>query len=255
MRGNKIWNLQFLKLIKVVGCSLAGIVACGGILWIVLSDESSEERVEDRPLVSIPNREPEPQVLPQPEPPKPDYVKERIQILEKTVGTVDPGEKDSSGGCYVVLKDEKLFHQIKVEKTFPVNYEYSHTWAGSTKTINAEKEYKAIARISSDQLPNLNVYIRANGDTTIHFDGLTLEGTGDIDGFSESRVIKWEEEDGVWNKINDEDRTIVQNELLKKAKVEAETCGAKTQAEQDYFILLRDTIEANVPLPSEGITD
>ena len=57
------------------------------------------------------------------------------------------------------------------------------------------------------------------------------------------------------NKINDEDRTIVQNELLKKAKVEAETCGAKTQAEQDYFILLRDTIEANVPLPSEGITD
>lgn len=63
MRGNKIWNLQFLKLIKVVGCSLAGIVACGGILWIVLSDESSEERVEDRPLVSIPNREPEPQVL------------------------------------------------------------------------------------------------------------------------------------------------------------------------------------------------
>ncbi len=91
MRGNKIWNLQFLKLIKVVGCSLAGIVACGGILWIVLSDESSEERVEDRPLVSIPNREPEPQVLPQPEPPKPDYVKERIQILERTVGTVDPG--------------------------------------------------------------------------------------------------------------------------------------------------------------------
>ena len=149
------------------------------------------------------------------------------------------------------MKDEKLFHQIKVEKTFSANYDYSHTWLGITKTINAEKEYKAIARISSDQLPNLNVYIRANGDTTIQFDELALEGTGYIDGFSESRVIKWEEPWG----INDEDRTIVQNELQKKAKVEAETCGAKTQAEQDYVILLRDTIESNVPLPSEGITD
>ncbi|QQL45410.1 DUF4230 domain-containing protein [Sulfuriroseicoccus oceanibius] len=137
----------------------------------------------------------------------------------------------------IVLEPSKEITELALaSKKFTQSYHFKHTWMGSTKELEVEAVFTAKAGYVLDS--PLQLMLPDNGQplTATLSDPVILSNEP-----SDMRII--EDENGFWNRLNNEDRNRAMKELKKRADATALNSGLLEEADRNLIEQLRNAIE------------
>ncbi len=136
-------------------------------------------------------------------------------------------------------KESKL---VTATKTFQHTYAYEATWAGSTKRLELKGDFTANAGFTVDD--TFSVIIAEDGQS------LTLEHKDpEIISCELTKLQVIEDKNGLWNKVQSEERESATNELIRqarKAAKESDLLDAASQNLIDRFAPIEDKYSIDV---------
>jgi len=169
-------------------------------------------------------------------------------VSKETVGALQ-GASDAFVKVFNLRPQIHIAEQIVQSQSAPVaefavveqdmnhHYEWHHKWLGSEKSIVIEGVFRAKAGFDL-QKPFI-VRLDANG-------GISAElPPAKILSVEQQGQLKFQDEDGFWNKLSSEDRQHAINEFLLSAKQKAVNSGLITQAEQQAAERIRELTRRN----------
>lgn len=172
---------------------------------------------------------------------KPMEVAEKLIEAGREIGLtlINKGFSSDHGGvALIVQKDKKVANLVTVERTFEYEYRYSTTWWWSRKTLVLKAAYRAHGGIDLDGPEPLRIIIPAENKGPVTAEGLhgKLVSCEMVEG--SLRVVK--DDDGIWNKLTQEDAAIAVNLLNESARKHIMESGLKRQAEENFLLRLRE---------------
>lgn len=134
----------------------------------------------------------------------------------------------------IAEQSTEILELATVERTYRVDYVFAHTWLGSTKEIRLEGRYLAKAGFDLQQGFELDLETREDAGPTIEVRLgkprlLSLELLN----------VGVEEEEGVWNRISDEDRERALAGLRRAARRDILRTGILTEAQDAMAARIR----------------
>src|SRR5690606_1715315 len=121
----------------------------------------------------------------------------------------------------IVQQQSPMFELVTLSQKFYHQYEWTNQWMGSTKKIKISGTFEARAGFDLDE--SFSIVIEGNR-ATIQLPPpkiLAVESAGDV---------RFEDEHGVWNWINEADRTAAINAFTKDARGYAEKAPFREDA-------------------------
>ncbi len=167
----------------------------------------------------------------------------------RTIETVFNGNDSASGPVTIIMHyPQQVAKLVTVQHEFEYEYLYTTTWLNSTKSIAVKAKFKAHGGLDVSG-KKIRINIANDGTpTTVQED---LRGTGTLIACEQIGPMTAVEDDGLWNKITEEDRTLATNRLIEAAHNHAEKeMGIQRKAEENFinFIMQRSEQEKNTPL-------
>lgn len=153
---------------------------------------------------------------------------EALQFTPKVV----VGEKT------VLQQDAKIRELATASKNFEHAYAYTHSWLGSTKTIELKGQFLAKAGFPVNDQFTL-ITDEQSGSAVLHYPPAQLISCE----LQSVRVLK--DEDGWWNKLSPQEREEAQNKLISTAKEAATESDVLDQAVQSLAERLKPVEERN----------
>lgn len=138
----------------------------------------------------------------------------------------------------VLQQDAKIRELATASKNFEHTYAYTHSWLGSTKTIELKGQFLAKAGFHVNDQFTLTTDERTASAVLRHPPAQLISCE-----LQSVQVLK--DEDGWWNKLSPQEREEAQNKLISTAKEAAMKSGVLDQAVQNLAERLKPVEERN----------
>src|SRR5690349_8789391 len=138
----------------------------------------------------------------------------------------------------VIQQQTPVFELATLSQKFQHQYQWTNTWLGSTKEIKITGSFEAKAGFDLDKRFAIEMNEKKAVVILPEARILSLEPQGDI---------KFEDENGVWNWVNTDDRskaiTAFQSDARKYSEQADFVAQAKTEAEKKITAILKNYVE------------
>jgi len=149
-------------------------------------------------------------------------------VIEESVITLEP--------------TESVTELTVASKKFTQSYHFKHTWMGSTKELEVEAVFTAKAGYKLESPLQLMLPEGDEPITAKLADPVILSNEAD-----HIRIV--DDENGLWNRLTNDDRNAAIRELKKRADATARTCGLLEQADHNLLQQLSSAIGPVVNRP------
>lgn len=140
----------------------------------------------------------------------------------------------------VIDEGTKSINELSTaKKTFKQKFAWEHTYLGSTKKIEVQAIFTAKAGYELDKLPELEINEAGTQVIARLPDPVILSNEQ-----RDFRILH--DQNGVWNRLNMEDREHAQNELKRLADETARASDLRKRADKYLIEHLKKSVEASV---------